>query len=1681
MVEDYNLSVQEPTLQEDVGPDIRVQDPNPPLSPQLASKRAGMASFGLQGKIDKGYDDYYSSFIQGQEKNVRNYVVDELAKLSAARKAQKILDLSDAGWPLTEEDINNLDSAVNDPKSVIEDHFAQRYVNHILWPKGNPDKTSWLNNIHPEEVGEEATRQRDINIGTDYLARVKFFQTMYEDSVENAEKQSWTGWGVDLLKNLSTIYPWVKMHVSGTSWSDLPGNAQKEARNQMMSIPKEDMQRKYMSIYNVLKADNPSLAREFASNMVGMSTDDRTMQNILPIVAPGVEISAIAGAARAIASRNTTRTAIRQMIESTAIESGMSPEHAAALASGNMEQATGQRAWGSIVNMLRRADPIAEAERNLPNIFKRAKEQALANTGGDINGTNAIIEAYEVMERTLPGKIKSLTLPERFPALAERDPGAIAAALQVVKDTNRNISNNFWNQSNPYRHPYDRSWWSDAIIGKSSVEAFGTKGEAGKFAAEHGLNGYEIVGNKIQKVSPDIISAGKAEQIFDINKSQFIDKSTMIKVTENNGVIIAQNGSGFYLIKPFPIPEDAVAMRPFYARLPTDKVPVGGMLNAVLARFRTPNETQSAWSNRNREAATFSASVIERYAWEQLEPIRQMQPYLPVGKGADKWNDWERILNAARSEIDPHTTKIGRTYRNIGELNEAYIKALSRTPDSQEIAAYFAFKRINEMDHVLRTISVLKHKQRQGTMSFTVTIKGKTPGEVFASKEIDGVSMDHFPGGDDGIAVIDTAGNVEYKRLNALGQSYYSKVFGGRKTAAEAKESLGKIYDKAVQEGRLKIIELYSPEYYPLSGFRGIKDTDHVRYVLAPPHMLSSKPLSWDQLPERGGGHFIYKHSIRGSQLDVREETVGKQKRNILVGSNLLSTFPDMKTAEAVIGFANQARELLKKMTAQNRAAARDIVENKLNMNWDEFLGWFKSPQVRNARGQWSEGSKPRFNVNEPFRIHMANENLMDKVGENELKARYPNFLDSRTRSRNQKFMTEFSQERDANEVFSWNNTGTSDAPFYKYEPSPLLDAIPTMNRALNKIANSNAMDDMKIQAVMSWIEDAKPFLNVSDAQLTSQPLYWFHHADFIKDQANAKRINELDVARQQTKQFIGQVSIQDAVMHQWAQKISDSIYNSKFLSKYANKLDPIWIAHTLTDPTRFFRAVTFHAKMGLGSISQILVQGQTYVNILGIAGLTRATQGTFGALMHQFSRVNENPNILAAMGRYAEKFGYKPGEWEAIRQAGNSTGFLNVGKEYALRDNPMSNKVIQTKGGQLLDLGALPFTEGEKNARFGSWYTAAKEYTEKKPVSQWTNADKLEVQSRAALLNGNMNRASNAMYQRGFGALPAQFLTYTIRQMELMWGKRLTNTEKARLLLTNAMAYGLPVGLGITGLPSDFFKNAAIEAGYNPGNNYINTLITEGVPSTILALIDHDRYWNVGERLGNSGLNDFFYGDKSLWELAGGAAGSTTLNILGALDPFRRAIMSGISQDPDTEFKITYEHFLQPLKEITSFNTGERAVIAALSGNWVTKNGAIALKGIDVPEAVMSFLTGLQPTDVADLRHITDIKKAEEAVIKWAEGRAIQEAGRSLEAYDNKDPDNGKSFMTNALYYLTVYVPEHRRSEVLSRMFEHYGEVISRVRQSFGTKDVPPGFEEARRNQWIRSLSGPGINSLRK
>src|SRR5260370_14213964 len=160
-----------------------------------------------------------------------------------------------------------------------------------------------------------------------------------------------------------------------------------------------------------------------------------------------------------------------------------------------------------------------------------------------------------------------------------------------------------------------------------------------------------------------------------------------------------------------------------------------------------------------------------------------------------------------------------------------------------------------------------------------------------------------------------------------------------------------------------------------------------------------------------------------------------------------------------------------------------------------------------------------------------------------------------------------------------------------------------------------------------------------------SSPFWDFHQMEFKNDamKNNPLKVRQLEDARFKIKQFLGTPSNFQNMLEQLSQNIADSMYikfgpGGNQLTK-GIILAPSWAVANLTKPIDFLNYATYHAVIGLFSPAQILVQSMNYVTMAGIACWDRAGQGMVGALLHQYGRLNSNPEIISALARIVEKF----------------------------------------------------------------------------------------------------------------------------------------------------------------------------------------------------------------------------------------------------------------------------------------------------------------------------------------------------------------------------------------------------------------------------------------------------------
>ena len=284
------------------------------------------------------------------------------------------------------------------------------------------------------------------------------------------------------------------------------------------------------------------------------------------------------------------------------------------------------------------------------------------------------------------------------------------------------------------------------------------------------------------------------------------------------------------------------------------------------------------------------------------------------------YKEWERAIDFARRDVDPRTGQIGYFKQNVEELQDLYQTMFQRSPSYAETEAYFSKVQLDEYHRVLTNIAEYRNKARLGAEQHAITVT--TLGKQVVSPYFDGVRRNVFPGGDGTILIMDSSSGKAGKLYGLSTISNYGKLLQKWKDGVEL--------------GRYKIVEIYDPETRPLRGFMDIGDS-RIQYVLS--DAIDSKPLDYNQVNRRGGGHFEYDYEHYIKQAIIKRDIVNNQIIHHYEGDSTVMPSESKAQGVDVAKHMDTARQLLKE---GRRDEAKDYVRTHLMMPFDEFEGWFK-------------------------------------------------------------------------------------------------------------------------------------------------------------------------------------------------------------------------------------------------------------------------------------------------------------------------------------------------------------------------------------------------------------------------------------------------------------------------------------------------------------------------------------------------------------------------------------------------------------------------------------------------------------------------------------------------------------------------------------------------------------------
>jgi hypothetical protein len=1131
---------------------------------------------------------------------------------------------------------------------------------------------------------------------------------------------------------------------------------------------------------------------------------------------------------------------------------------------------------------------------------------------------------------------------------------------------------------------------------------------------------------------------------------------------------IEQQGLGFHLVVTIPLNEVKTRIRD--ALIIEDKAKsisnkdtgeITKIGNSIIGLVRNPYDTLSVVENENRAKTVFGQTRFLEFVQQEIAPVEKLYrddliTHRPVtylkGVGRTPAKDFTRALVFAQTAEDPVTKLPGYYMQTPQEIQNHWLANYNRPASELEQSAYLAITRLDHFDHVLRSIMSYRNKARLGVMQMQFSTN--KDGENTDSPWFEAQLLNKVPAiGDDVMLIVSSDGSEKYwHNMSPDNQEAFREL---------------------VDHGRFTGGQIYNPEARPISRIDSDGNTLRIRYIFS--NNMKVKPITYDQVGYRGGGHWEYDYDHSVKQAIIRPQKVSSRFEHIYEGD---STFGFVTSRAQGEDFAKHMNEIARLIRARDAKGVKAYAKDHFDIEFKKLYAGFR-PSKNPVTG---EIQPPRFSTDprQEFRVVPKGKTIADL--DNELSNKFSKtdsagtitntFVDgTKHGSLARNFQVAYTQPRDSYALNEFFNKGSGAKPFYEFRPASLTDPITALTRAMERAVSSIYMDDMKITAAEHWIQENIDLFDISEknpiAMVRSSPFWYFREGKLKNNPDTALRRINAETNRYKIKDFLGEPSKIDTVMHGLRQSMSDAIYAaevSRSIAAVSNKaptlgkvikaplLAPEWLLDRVSTPVDFLRGMTFHTTLGLLNWTQLTAQSMAYATIFALADVDHAAAGSFGALLHQWSRINKKPNVVSAMDTKATMFGWRPGEFTEAMKFLDRSGFGVIGNTISL-DNGMHKKnFFISDGGRFLRSSQIFFDLANQNVRYGAYYTAFYEFRKKNPFKKITQVEEGQILYRANYLNSLMSRDANTILNKGLVGVPMMFFDYIKKVGDVFWSRNLAPTfagrmkVRAKMFLINSMLFGMVTSTGLTLIPGgDWMRQKALENGYVPGKNMITTLVFEGPLSMVGAAITgggdmaKGTYYDFNNRFGPGGyqiIRDLLEADVPFWKILTGAVGSKIGDTLSRLSPFTQAMYSQLQSDPNKKvFKLTMDDWYQAPDVINSWKMGRRMIYAEAFGKWLDSHGR-PVNDIGKIDAMFRTLSGLRDVVEDDMYLRNKINKERQQNYLRAINDFEHYAYLGQQDALNGNRDQAIKHMTNAFFQLeSAMVPLEMQAKAIQRL----------------------------------------------
>lgn len=1033
---------------------------------------------------------------------------------------------------------------------------------------------------------------------------------------------------------------------------------------------------------------------------------------------------------------------------------------------------------------------------------------------------------------------------------------------------------------------------------------------------------------------------------------------------KKNQYTIHQQGSGYYLDLSRTV-DETVAMDDVVFSTKNAQ-PIISMSNGFLDGLKSWRSTADTLSVADQELRRTLVSGIQR--------MNELMSF--VGRDVAKLSKssrkrMDKFLEAMRGEFsmtDAGQRLPGREFRTLGEFEQEWMTMFDRLPTAKETGAYFAIKQLHQMDALFRNVSKFRYKARRGVRSYRLGGSGAY---------WDGRRVDTIPSRPAPVIMLDDGGQT-FLTPDQL-----------RRMAGTDLE-----YDDVIQQFRdngYEFIQVYDVPNAPF------EQTAH--FVIT--KRAQSKNLDFNQIPYDPGGYVEHNYNYFVKQGRVTDLPSGTQE---FQGSVAVQGTVSRAEANELVENAERAAELYRRVLS----GADDAVEEFENFV-ENNLPW--SPrQLR----EWYEAGE--LNSEMPFVVTAAGQSVSDT-------SRYSTILKGVQSWEKSPFNLTKDLEKEFAGLRQWDvySVRPEDNPLFVFEKPRLLSPVRALNRMAAQTARQAYTTPYKIRAADNFIRD---FATGPDAVVKARagdnPLAVLANPDYISIGDRPDLLPKQRAAkhyREATVQLMGQRTMDQRAMAAFQQNIVDMAYNN--LGRESSEWVFDHVVPFTPDPVRFARQVAFHSKLGLFNPVQLFLQAQTFVTTAAISPKAATSAMPASLLMRWLDSRGTlsggvgtvDTRFVDRFANYASSFGWKEDHFKEAYTLLRDSGMWRVQGEHAFKWDMLDAPIVKSRIGEVIDSSAVFFTEGERFNRISAFNTSYIEWRTANPTKALTSIDKASIIRRADDLSVNMTQASMSTWQRGLASIPTQFFTYQLRLFELLWGKRLggttaeRNLTRARVLGAYAALYGVPVSVGAaTMLPMyEPLKKELIKRGIEYDDGAVRGLLG-GIPEMMMSAMGLET--NAGQRYGPGGLDvitDIVYGDKPFWEVALGASGSITGDIMRSTRPLMMDVADQFSGH--NAVPMMKDDLADLFSNVSSVSQGIKAYVMMTTGKAM-RDGEVIVDDINSAEAIFHGIFGTSPPEQTDLYLINTLLTDQHEGQKWARDMYIKRFRKWIKEDDGPQKD---------------------------------------------------------------------------